>query len=168
MRSPYTSGMNRLSGARSPRVVKPIEHVAGLDYDILDELLGYGLRRAQVSIFHSFHKATRGLHMTPPRFTALVVIGANPGMSQTLLGNVLGIARSGAMGLADWFEERGLVERRPKPNDARAWGLHLTARGEKLVQKMKQRVAEEERKRAAALTPAEQRELLRLLAKLVG
>jgi DNA-binding MarR family transcriptional regulator len=160
--------MKRLPGARSPRVIKPIEQISGLDYDILDELLGYGLRRAQVCIFHTFHEATRGLHMTPPRFTALVVIGANPGMSQTLLGKVLGIARSGAMGLTDWFEERGLVERRHKPDDARAWGLHLTARGEKLVGKMKQRVAQEERKRAAALSPGERRELLRLLAKLAG
>jgi DNA-binding MarR family transcriptional regulator len=160
--------MKRFPGARPPRAVRPIEHVAGLDYDILDRLLGYGLRRAQISIFHSFHAATRGLHMTPPRFTALVVIGANPGMSQTLLGRVLGIARSGAMALADWFETRGLVERRHRADDARAWGLHLTSRGEKLVQKMKRRVAEGERRRSAVLSPRERRELARLLAKLAG
>src|SRR5882672_9934114 len=95
------------------RNLKPIERVPGLDYDVLDELLGYRLRRAQVAMFIAFHEATKGLNITPPRFTALVVIGANPGIRQTVLGNVLGIARSGAMLLTDWFEDRGLVERRP-------------------------------------------------------
>ncbi|MGH8745372.1 MAG: MarR family winged helix-turn-helix transcriptional regulator, partial [Burkholderiales bacterium] len=98
----------------------------GLDYGVLDELLGYSLRRAQVTLFLAFHDATRGQHITPPRFTALVIIGANPGISQSTLGAVLGIARSGAMLLTDWMVGRGLVERRRRPADGRAWGLHLT------------------------------------------
>src|SRR4051812_16649795 len=116
-----------------PRTLAPIARVPGLDYDVVDDLLGYSLRRAQVAMFAAFHAATRGLDITPPRFTALVIIGANPGLSQSVLGAVLGIARSGAMTLTDWFEERGLVERRRRPGDARAWGLYLTPRGEGLV-----------------------------------
>jgi len=76
-----------------------MKRVPGLDYDVLDDLLGYTLRRAQLAMFASFDEATRGKHLTPPRFTALVVIGANPGLSQTVLGRVLGIARSGAIPL---------------------------------------------------------------------
>jgi DNA-binding MarR family transcriptional regulator len=76
-----------------PRTLTPIARVPGLDYDVLDELLGYSLRRAQVAMFIAFHEATRGMDITPPRFTALVIIGANPGIRQTVLGNVLGIAR---------------------------------------------------------------------------
>jgi len=160
--------MNGRHAPYRPRVLAPIERVPNLRYDVLDDLLGYSLRRAQVAMFMAFHEATRGLHMTPPRFTALVLIGANPGLSQTLLGNVLGIARSGAMTLADWFEGRGLVERRRRPGDARAWGLYLTPRGDRLVQEMKRRVARYDRKRAARLTAAERCELQRLLAKLAG
>jgi DNA-binding MarR family transcriptional regulator len=146
----------------------PILRVPGLRYDVLDELLGYSLRRAQVAMFVAFHEATRGMHITPPRFTALVVIGANPGLSQSVLGSVLGIARSGAMMLTDWFEERGLVERRHRPDDGRAWGLYLTRRGERLVQRMKQSVMKYDRKRAARLSGQERRELQRLLSKLAG
>lgn len=149
-----------------PRALAPIARVPGLDYDVLDELLGYALRRAQVAMFLAFHAATRGLDMTPPRFTALVVVGANPGISQSTLGHVLGIARSGAMTLTDWFEDRRLMERRRAPGDARAWGLHLTGRGETLVRRMKRRVAALDRRRAAVLRPGERRELLRLLNKL--
>ena len=160
--------MNRRSAPYRPRALAQIARVPGLDYDVLDELLGYSLRRAQVAMFIAFHEATRGLHITPPRFTALVMIGANPGMSQTALGNVLGIARSGAMALADWFEERGLVERRHRPDDNRAWGLYLTARGERQVARMKRRVLAFDRRRAGTLSVAERRTLLRLLEKVAA
>jgi DNA-binding MarR family transcriptional regulator len=158
--------MKRLPSPHRPRVLAPIMRVSGLDYDVLDELLGYALRRAQVGMFLAFHAATRGEDITPPRFTALVIVGANPGIGQSALGQVLGIARSGAMILTDWMQERGLVERRRRPNDGRAWGVHLTPRGKKLVADMKHRVGVEDRRRAAVLAPRERRELLRLLNKL--
>ena len=145
-----------------------MKRVPGLDYDVLDDLLGYTLRRAQLAMFASFDEATRGKHLTPPRFTALVVIGANPGLSQTVLGRVLGIARSGAMLMTDLLEERGLVERRRRPNDGRAWGLHLTRRGEQFVGTMKRRVLELDFKKARLLTRTERRELQRLLEKLAA
>lgn len=160
--------MSSLPSPHRPRALLPIPRVEGLDYDVLDDLIGYALRRAQVAMFLAFHVATRGLDITPPRFTALVVIGANPGISQSVLGRVLGIARSGAMVLADWFEARGLVERRRKRGDGRAWGLHLTRRGERFVAGMKRRVLARDRQRAAVLSAPERRELLRLLNKLAG
>ena len=160
--------MPKVPSPHRPRTLVPIPRVDGLDYDVLDELLGYAIRRAQVAMFLAFHEATRGLEMTPPRFTALVIIGANPGLSQTTLGNVLGIARSGAMALADWMVERKLVERRRRPNDGRAWGLHLTHSGERLVQRMRRRVVEEDRRRTTVLTDRERHELLRLLGKLAA
>lgn len=160
--------MIRLPSPHRPRTLAPIPYVAGVDYDVLDDLIGYSLRRAQVAMFLAFHEATRGLEITPPRFTALVIVGANPGISQTTLGQVLGIARSGAMMLTDWMEDRGLAERRRRSDDARAWGLHLSARGEKLVARMKRRVLAEDRRRAARLGAGERRRLLALLKKLAG
>jgi len=160
--------MSKLPSPYRPRALAPISRVSGLDYNVLDELLGYALRRAQVGMFLAFHAATRGQDITPPRFTALVIVGANPGIGQSALGQVLGIARSGAMMLTDWMEEHGLVERRRRPNDGRAWGVHLTARGEKLLAAMKRRVVAEDRRRAAVLDARERRELLRLLNKLAG
>ena len=158
--------IRKLPSPYRPRALAPILRVPGLDYDVLDELLGYALRRAQVGMFLAFHAATRGMDVTPPRFTALVMVGANPGIGQSVLGKVLGIARSGAMLLTDWLEERGLVERRRRPDDARSWGVHLTPRGERFVAAMKRRVVAEDRRRAAVLDAKERRELLRLLNKL--
>ena len=158
--------MSRRPSPYRPRNLTPIARVAGLDYGVLDELLGYSLRRAQVRMFIAFHEATRGMNITPPRFTALVVIGANPGISQSTLGKVLGIARSGAMLVTDWFEARGLVERRRRPGNERAWGLHLTRKGEQLTERMKRRVLELDRKRTPGLSGSDRRQLLGLLEKL--
>ena len=160
--------MPKIPSPHRPRALVPIPRVEGLDYDVLDTLLGYAIRRAQVAMFLAFHEATRGLEITPPRFTALVIVGANPGISQTTLGNVLGIARSGAMALTNWFEARGLIERRRKPGDGRAWGLRLTRSGERLVARMKERVAVVDQRRSGILSVHERRELLRLLNKLAA
>lgn len=160
--------MRKLPSPHRPRMLAPIPFVEGVDYDVMDELVGYSLRRAQVAMYLAFHEATRGLDVTPPRFTALVIVGANPGIGQSLLGAALGMARSNAKTLVDWMEERALAERRPRQDDRRAWGLHLTREGAQLVRRMKRRVLEEDRRRTARLGAADRRKLLSLLKKLAG
>ena len=129
-------------------------------------MFGYALRRAQVAAFEAFSRATSGAGITPPRFTALVILRTNPGISQSTLGEVLGTARSGAQLLTDWLENRGLAERRHRPDDGRAWGLYLTPRGEHLLEKLRRSVRAQDQRFAARLGKAERRELLRLLEKI--
>jgi len=156
---------SRPSPARTSRGPRPasIARVPGIDYDVLDTLLGYALRRAQIAAFDQFYRATAGYGITPPRFTALVILGANPGVSQTALAAVLGIARSGAMQLTDWLVGRKLAERRARADDGRAWGLYLTRRGAALAAGLKRRVRAQDARLGARLTAAERRALLRLL-----
>jgi len=153
--------------ARGPRP-SSIARVDGIDYLDLEQHLGYALRRAQVAAFDAFHRATAGAGITPPRFTALIILQANPGISQSTLGDVLGTARSGAMLLTDWLAGRGLAERRNRPDDARAWGLYLTPKGERLLDTLRRRVRAQDRRFAARLARPERRELLRLLGKLAA
>jgi DNA-binding MarR family transcriptional regulator len=157
----------RKGPARGPRP-SSIARVAGIDYVDLDRHLGYALRRAQVAAFDAFHRATAGAGVTPPRFTALVILHANPGITQSTLGEILGTARSGAMLLTDWLEGRGLAERRHRPDDGRAWGLYLTPRGGRVLETLRRRVRQQDRRFAARLAGRERRELLRLLEKLAA
>lgn len=161
--------MKKIPTSRGPRPAG-IARIDGIDYADLDEHFGYALKRAQIASFETFAKATRSSsqfeRITPPRFTALIILGRNPGISQSALGEVLGTARSGAMMLADWLEQRGLAERRPRPDDGRAWGLILTPKGETLLRALKRKVKQHDKLFAARLEPAERKELLRLLAKL--
>ena len=159
--------MKKPPSNRGPRPGS-VARVEGIDYADLDEHFGYALKRAQIASFGAFSRATAGEEITPPRYTALVILAVNPGISQTTLGEVLGTARSGAMMLADWLEQRGLAERRHRPDDERAWGLFLTAKGGKLLRKLKRNVRSHDRKFADRLDPAERAELLRLLDKLAG
>jgi DNA-binding MarR family transcriptional regulator len=155
----------RKSRGPRPRI---IPRVPGLSYARLDEHLGYVLRRAQLGGFEAFQRATASVDITPPRYTALTIVGANPGLSQSTLGAALGTARSGAMLLADWLEARGLAERRRRQGDGRAWGLHLTSRGKSLLARLRRRVLAQDAAFARRLTPAELASLKRLLGKLAG
>ena len=159
-----------MSPARKSRGPRPrlVPRVPGLSYGDLDEHLGYVLRRAQLAGFEAFHQATERLDVTPARYTALVIVGANPGLTQSALGTALGTARSGAMVVADWMEKRGLAERRALPADRRAWGLHLTTKGEARLRDMQRRVRANDARFAARLTAAERAQLLRLLGKLTA
>src|SRR5262245_51686379 len=142
---------------RKARGARPgsLARVEGLSYGDLDQHLGYVLRRAQLAGFEAFHRATERQDITPARYTALVIIGANPGLKQSALGAALGTARSGAMMLADWMEKRGLVERRSMPGDARAWGLYLTRAGESKLAELNRKVRANDARFAARLTAAE-------------
>ena len=85
-----------MSRTRSPKTVAeppggPLLPVAGLDYGVLDDLLGYALRRAQIALYVDFYRATAGLDVSPPRFAALVLVGRNPGMRQGLLAQAMGL-----------------------------------------------------------------------------
>ena len=153
--------------ARGPRP-SSIARVPGIDYAELDTMFGYALKRAQVAAFEAFSRATSGADITPPRFTALVILQTNPGISQSVLGDVLGTARSGAMLLTDWLESRGLAERRHRPDDGRAWGLYLTARGERVLEKMRRSVRLYDQRFAARLPKRERARLLRLLERLAA
>ena len=134
-----------MSRTRSPKTVAeppggPLLPVPGLDYGVLDELLGYALRRAQIALYVDFYRATAGLDVSPPRFAALVLVGRNPGMRQGLLAQAMGLHRSGALRLTDWLTARGWVERQDDAEDARSWGLFLTAAGKRKLAELERRV----------------------------
>lgn len=118
----------------------PLLPVPGLDYGVLDDLLGYALRRAQNALYLDFHRATAELDVSPQRFAALVLVGRNPGMRQGLLAQAMGLHRSGALRLTDWLTGRGWVERRDDAEDARRWGLFLTAAGRRQLADLERRV----------------------------
>jgi len=158
----------RTAGSRRGPRASSFALVPGIDYGGLERYFGYALRRAQLAGFDAFHRATQGAPITPPRFTALMILAANPGISQSLLGRVLGTARSGAMLLTDWLESRGLAERRHRPDDGRAWGLYLTPRGAAFLRRLRSKVRAHDLSFAGRLDARERRELLRLLEKLTG
>lgn len=139
--------------------------IEGINYDILDELVGYAVRRAQLSIYEDFGAALAAEDITPQRFSSLVIIGNNPGISQTRLAEVMGIARSGVVAIIDRFEETGLVERQAS-GDRRSYNLHLTREGQKQLKRYKKAVKDHDDRITGALTATEKQQLKSLLRKI--
>jgi DNA-binding MarR family transcriptional regulator len=139
----------------------------GLDHGILPTLLGYQLRLAQLTVFKDFAASARDFNVSPGRFGMLVLIEANPGVTQTRLAEAVGLDRSTLVAVLDQLGERGLVERR-RGTDRRTNGLWLTRRGKLLVSRMKARIHAHEERLALRLSEGERRSLLELLRRFAG
>lgn len=92
-------------------------------------LVGYRLRRAQLSVFQRFLAVFEQLKLRPAEYSVLVLIADNPGRKQTQIAEALGIKRANFVTLAHGLEARGLIERRASAEDKRANALHLTKTG---------------------------------------
>ena len=62
-----------------------VPKVPGIDYGILDSLLGYAVRRAQIQLYEDFIPSLAPWGITPPRFSAMVIVSRNPGLKLTQL-----------------------------------------------------------------------------------
>ena len=132
---------------------------------LLPSLLGYRLRLAQQALFRDFAQSVAAL--SPGRVGILLLVEANPGVTQSRLAAAVSLERSTMVGVLHALQARRLVERR-RGNDRRTNGLYLTVRGRSLVVNLKRRIQLHERRVAARLSPAEREQLLSLLAKLTG
>lgn len=112
-----------------------------VDYGPLANDVGYMLRRAQLWVFQDFIRTLTPLDLRPAQYSVLVIIHQNCGLSQITLASSLGIERARLVRLLDQLEERGLVERRPSPNDRRSHAMHLTLEGERTLAAARELVA---------------------------
>ena len=138
---------------------------APLKPGVLPSLLGYRLRRAQQAVFRDF--ASSVADVSPGRAGMLLLVDANPGVTQGRLALAVGLDRSTMVGVIDALEAQRLVERR-RGDDRRTNGLWLTASGRSFVSRLKKRIELHERRVAAHLSAAERAQLLALLEKLSG
>ncbi|HZM34550.1 MAG TPA: MarR family transcriptional regulator [Burkholderiales bacterium] len=132
---------------------------------MLPGLLGYRLRLAQQAVFRDFAATIR--EVSPGQAGMLLLIDANPGVTQGRLAGAVRLERSTMVGVVDALEARGLIERR-RGEDRRTNGLWLTRAGRALVSRLKRGIEVHECRVAARLSAAERRQLLALLEKLAG
>lgn len=139
-----------------------------IEHGLLPGLVGYNLRRAQVSVFQDFRVATSAFDITPGQFGILVLIANNDGLSQSDLGNALGIDRSTMVAVIDRLERRNLVVRAPSPADRRSYALRLSSTGAAFLANIVPTVQDHEKTIGRGLTAEEKETLIRLLGKLAA
>jgi DNA-binding MarR family transcriptional regulator len=130
---------------------------------VLPALLGYRLRLAHRRVFSDFARSVAEL--SPGRVGILLLLEANPGVTQSRLALAVALDRSTMVGVIHALEARGLVERR-RGVDRRTNGLWLTRAGRSLAARLKRRIELHEQRVAARLTPSERAQLIALLEKL--
>ncbi len=156
------------TGAKAERPKLERRAASAVDYGTLPNHVGYLLRLAQLRVWEDFYGRMGETGVSPALFSALMLVRSNPGIQQSRLGEALGVARSGAMTMTDRLERLGLVERRADPNDRRAYGLFLTADGERRMAEFVTRVQQHDMLINKVLSADEHRTLMQLLHKFVA
>jgi DNA-binding MarR family transcriptional regulator len=141
--------------------------LSGIDYGVLDSLIGFALRRAQLKLYEDFIRSMASWHITPPRFSALVVIAHNPDLKLTQLARILNVARSGAVTIVDALSELEYVARHASETDKRAFRLRVTPKGSKALAAITPAVQQHDARIVSMLSGAERRQLLALLGRMI-
>lgn len=105
--------------------------------------------------------------LTSVQYAALEILHMTPGVNQRQLGDELDVDRSTIADLVARMVRNELIERSDDPVDKRSYVLFLTPAGKKQLSTLRPRVEQVERILIAKLTPAEGRELRRLLMALL-
>jgi DNA-binding MarR family transcriptional regulator len=148
------------NGSR-PRRAAPTRRT--IDLGRLNDRVGYFVRRFQIWIFQDFMRTLKGVRIRPAQYSVLVLISANPGLSQSDLADALGIERARMVRLLDELERRGLMVRVPSTRDRRSHALFLTPDGRKSLEQIEALVARHESHVIERLGPARRRALIKML-----
>jgi DNA-binding MarR family transcriptional regulator len=137
-----------------------------IDMGVLPELIGFNLRCAQVAVFQHFNRSAGSADISPPQLGALILIEANPGISQSAIAGALRFDRSTLVQIIDRLEERGFVVREISAHDRRSHALKLTPEGAAALADLKQLTSAHEDHMTRMLTTEEKAQLIDLLARL--
>jgi DNA-binding MarR family transcriptional regulator len=141
-----TGTRNRRTRAQPLRSKAPTRRGARpmIVLDTLNLHLGYFIRRVQVWVFQDFIRSLAQIDISPAQFSVLVVISANPGLSQAELAATLGIERARLARLLHRLQGRGLIQRLESSDDGRRHALQLTPQGRTLLTRAKTLAARHE------------------------
>jgi DNA-binding MarR family transcriptional regulator len=167
MKSDVNVASRARSGARST-ATSPAQ--AGpepaIHYGALPSLVGHHVRKAYSRLFQSFTEALGELGLAPGQFSALMLIGLNPGLSQMALADAAGIDGTTMVPITNRFAKAGWVRRARRPEDRRVYSLRLTPEGKAVLAKARPLVEAYEKKFTAVLSAAERAKLRELLARI--
>lgn len=108
----------------------------------LEGYLGYQLRRAAAFMQTDMAARLSGLDLTMVEMSILLVVEANPKITQSQICRMLAIKRANMAPLAGGLQARGLLDRQPV--DGRSNGLVLTAAGADMTAACRVRIEENE------------------------
>lgn len=138
-----------------------------LQNTILNSLVGYRLRRAQLAYFENFRVTCAEEGITPGLFGILAIVLENPGLTQSAVAQALDTDRSAMVAALDKLEKLELIERRPAANDRRSYALFMTPGGTEFTHSLHRKVLAHEAHFEQIMQPGERAQLLDLLTRMI-
>jgi DNA-binding MarR family transcriptional regulator len=158
-------GGGKDAAARAP---KGNGQADAIDYGPLAGWVGFNLRMAQAAAFQAFSRLAKEIGTRPGRFATLMLIGRNPGISQTALSRANGRDKSSLTPVLNDLARRGLVSRRRTRADQRTYRLSLTPAGRRLLAGLTRCAREHERKLDRIIGAGEQKAFVRVLRRIIA
>jgi DNA-binding MarR family transcriptional regulator len=99
----------------------------------LDERIPFLLSQLGSYVAAEFDRTLTAAGVDPRTYAVLMALATEDGQSQRQLSARLGIHRNAMVAVIDSLERQGLAERRPYPEDRRAFAVTLTAKARTLL-----------------------------------
>jgi len=138
-----------------------------LNGDKAPQTLAFLLSQVGIHASRRFAERIDAVDLNPPLFRVLNLVAAGEGQSQQAIGAAIEIPPSRMVALVDELEQRGLVERRPNPEDRRIRALYLTPKGKRCLDRGRKIAAEHERELTEGMSETDRKRLVALLQKIV-
>lgn len=129
------------------------------------ETLPFEIAETAHSLRRAFDRRAAGLGATRAQWKVLFRLTHTPGLRQVDLAEILDIEPISLCRIVDRLQEAGLVERTRDPDDRRAWRLHVTAKAEPLVERLKAVASELFDEAFAGIRPDEIEKVREMLAR---
>jgi DNA-binding MarR family transcriptional regulator len=104
----------------------------------------------------------------PREAIMLLHLAIDEGRSQRALAEALGVSPSLIVGVVDTLASLGLVERRQQETDRRVHALHVSARGKRIVAKLREESRAHDDDLCVGLSPSERARLAQLLSRIAA
>lgn len=138
---------------------------AELDASRLTHLVGYAASRAAIELRKTFARHMDPLRVKVVEFSILMLVAQNEQVNQKRLGQALDVSPPNMAVILDRMVEQGWVERVRGTRDRRAQHIHLTPKGNELVQRAGKIATTMEDSSLHMLSTAERALLIELLMK---
>jgi DNA-binding MarR family transcriptional regulator len=146
----------------------PAASATVIDYGPLANWIGFHLRLAQNASFQAFAREASGIDLRPGRFATLMLIGRNPGISQTALSRANARDKSSLTPVLNDLARRRLIKRLRAKDDRRSYRLMLTPAGEALLSELTVCAEAHERLLDDVLGPNDRARFLQILKRLIA
>lgn len=143
------------------------QELDSINLGFLDDHVGFQVHLCRRAISHSLRSGTNPRRGRRPSGSnsALILIGANPGIAPKQLASALFLDPQATNSILDRLETESLAKRSRSDKDRRRVELTLTAKGRKEIGLIEKRSAIQEEKLTKGLDGQQRETLVRLLAK---